>query len=112
MAERRPWKKLYTSTTLSMTTHRFCGHFIDESEILQTDVPAHWASVNLPTSSNTFGNPSYQAVVHLANTIRRNLPNEIVFPPSMIGIDGDLPSRNFNEAGFRGRRWSRARIWR
>jgi Carboxypeptidase regulatory-like domain/TonB dependent receptor len=55
------------------------GHFIDESEILQTDVPARWAWVNLPTSSDTFGNPSYQAVVHLANTIRPNLLNEIAF---------------------------------
>jgi hypothetical protein len=55
------------------------GHFIDESEILQTDVPARWAYVNLPTSSDTFGNPSYQAVVHVANTIAPNLLNEIAF---------------------------------
>lgn len=55
------------------------GHFIDESEILQTDVPARWSGANLPTSSDTFGNPSYQAVVHLANTIRPNLLNEIAF---------------------------------
>ncbi len=55
------------------------GHFIDESEVLQTDVPARWAWVNLPTSSDTFANPSYQAVVHLAETISPTLVNEIAF---------------------------------
>ena len=42
-----------------------CGHWISE-RVLQTDVPARWAWVNLRTSSDTFGNPSYQAVVHLS----------------------------------------------
>ncbi len=55
------------------------GHFIDESEVLQTDVPARWAWVNLPTSSDTFGNPSYSAVVHLAETISPTLVNEVAF---------------------------------
>jgi hypothetical protein len=55
------------------------GHFIDESEVLQTDVPARWAWVNLPTSSDTFGNPSYQAVVHVANVISPTLVNEVGF---------------------------------
>jgi hypothetical protein len=55
------------------------GHFIDESLVNQTDVPARWAWVNLPTSSDTFGNPSYQAVVHAANTISPSLLNEIAF---------------------------------
>jgi hypothetical protein len=55
------------------------GHFIDESLIEQTDVPARWAWVNLPTSSDVFGNPSYQAVVHLVNTINPSLVNEIGF---------------------------------
>jgi hypothetical protein len=65
--------------------HRFSdhwaifGHFIDESEVLQTDVPARWAWVNLPTSSDSFGNPSYQAVVHLAETISPTLVNEVAF---------------------------------
>lgn len=54
------------------------GHWISE-QVLQTDVPARWAWVNLPTSSDTFGNPSYQAVVHLANTISPTLVNEIAF---------------------------------
>ncbi|MGB7848216.1 MAG: TonB-dependent receptor [Candidatus Acidiferrum sp.] len=54
------------------------GHWISE-QVLQTDVPARWAWVNLPTSSDTFGNPSYQAVVHLANTISPRLVNEIAF---------------------------------
>jgi len=55
------------------------GHFIDESLVNQTDVPARWAWVNLPTSSDTFGNPSYQAVVHAANTISPTLLNEMAF---------------------------------
>ena len=55
------------------------GHFIDESEVLQTDVPARWAWVNLPTSSDTFANPSYQAVVHVADTISPTLLNEMAF---------------------------------
>ncbi|HXY25452.1 MAG TPA: carboxypeptidase-like regulatory domain-containing protein [Candidatus Acidoferrum sp.] len=55
------------------------GHFIDESLVNQTDVPARWAWVNLPTSSDTFGNPSYQAVVHVANTISPTLLNETAF---------------------------------
>ncbi len=59
--------------------YQIFGHFIDESQLLQTDVPARWAFVNLPTSSDTFGNPSYQAVVHLAQTLRPNLLNEIAF---------------------------------
>jgi hypothetical protein len=54
------------------------GHWISE-QVLQTDVPARWAWVNLPTSSDTFGNPSYQAVVHVANTISPTLVNEIAF---------------------------------
>ena len=55
------------------------GHFIDESLVNQTDVPARWAWVNLPTSSDVFGNPSYQAVVHVANTISPTLLNEAAF---------------------------------
>ena len=55
------------------------GHFIDESEVLQTDVPARWAWVNLPTSSDTFGNPSYQGVVHVATVISPSLVNEAGF---------------------------------
>jgi hypothetical protein len=55
------------------------GHFIDESLVNQTDVPARWAWVNLPTSSDTFGNPSYQAVVHVANTISPTILNEMAF---------------------------------
>jgi len=54
------------------------GHWISE-QILQTDVPSRWAYVNLPTSSDTFGNPSYSAVVHLTNTISPTLLNEVAF---------------------------------
>jgi Carboxypeptidase regulatory-like domain len=54
------------------------GHWISE-QILQTDVPTRWSGANLPTDSDTFGNPSYQAVVHLTNTISPTLLNEVAF---------------------------------
>jgi hypothetical protein len=54
------------------------GHWISE-QILQTDVPARWSGANVPTSSDTFGNPSYSGVVHLTDTINPTLLNEIAF---------------------------------
>jgi hypothetical protein len=54
------------------------GHWISE-QILQTDVPTRWSGANLPTDSDTFGNPSYQAVVHLTDTISPTLLNEVAF---------------------------------
>jgi hypothetical protein len=77
------------------------GHFIDESEILQTDVPARWAWVNLPTSSDTFGNPSYSAVAHLAETISPTLVNEIAFNYGGNRINiSPLGVYDANAAGF------------
>lgn len=55
------------------------GHFIDESQIMQTFGETMWSNDNVPTVGNTFGNPSYSAVFHLIHTIRPNLLNEIAF---------------------------------
>jgi carboxypeptidase family protein len=54
------------------------GHWISE-QISQVDVPTRWSGANVPTSQDTFGNPSYSAVIHAVNTIRPNLLNEIAF---------------------------------
>ena len=54
------------------------GHYIDEA-ILQTQGTTMWSGDNLPTVGNTFGNPSYSAVVHLIHTINPHLLNEVAF---------------------------------
>jgi hypothetical protein len=54
------------------------GHFIDES-ILQTQSTTMWSDDNVPTVGNTFGNPSYSAVVHATHTISPTLLNEVAF---------------------------------
>lgn len=54
------------------------GHFIHEA-ILQTQGTTMWSGDNLPTVGNTFGNPSYSAVVHLIHTISPRLLNEVAF---------------------------------
>jgi|CZLA01.1.fsa_nt_gi hypothetical protein len=54
------------------------GHFVDES-VLQTFGTTMWSGDNVPTTGNTFGNPSYSGVVHLIHTIRPNLLNEVAF---------------------------------
>jgi hypothetical protein len=54
------------------------GHFIAES-VMQTFATTMWSGDNMPTIGNTFGNPSYSAVVHTLHTIRPNLLNEIAF---------------------------------
>jgi len=55
------------------------GHFIAE-QILQTDIPTRWSGgANLPTVYDTFGNPSYSAVVHATHIISPTLLNEVAF---------------------------------
>ncbi|MGH9739735.1 MAG: carboxypeptidase regulatory-like domain-containing protein [Candidatus Acidiferrales bacterium] len=54
------------------------GSWISE-QISQTDVPTRWSGANLPTDSDTFGNPSYQAVVHLTDAISPTVLNEVAF---------------------------------
>ena len=65
--------------------HRFTdkfsvfGHWISE-QIVQTDLPSRWSGgANLPTVGDTFGNPSYSAVVHAVHTISPSLLNEVAF---------------------------------
>jgi len=54
------------------------GHWISE-QISQVDVPTRWSGANVPTAQDTFGNPSYSAVVHAVHTISPHLLNEIAF---------------------------------
>ena len=69
---------------LARVDHRFndkfsiFGHWISE-QILQTDIPTRWSGDNLPTVGDTFGNPSYSAVVHTTYAISPTLLNEAAF---------------------------------
>ena len=51
------------------------GHFISE-QVSQGFGVSQWSGANLPTVGDTFGNPSYSAVVHAAYTISPNILNE------------------------------------
>jgi hypothetical protein len=54
------------------------GHWISE-QVSQTDIPTRWSGANVPTASDVFGNPSYQAVVHATHVISPRLLNEMAF---------------------------------
>ena len=54
------------------------GHWISD-QAAQTYGETQWSSDNVPTVFNTFGNPSYSAVVHATYIIRPNLLNEVAF---------------------------------
>ena len=54
------------------------GHFIAE-QVSQTFGVSQWSGANVPTVGDTFGNPSYSAVVHATFTLSSNLLNEIAF---------------------------------
>jgi hypothetical protein len=54
------------------------GHWVSE-QIAQNFGTAMWSGDNLPTASNTFGNPSYSAVVHTTYVISPTLLNEVAF---------------------------------
>src|SRR5271165_1936734 len=54
------------------------GHWISD-QASQTYGTTQCSSDNVPTIGNTFGNPSYSAVVHATHAIRANLLNEIAF---------------------------------
>ncbi len=54
------------------------GHWVSE-QITQTYGTTMWSGDNVPTIGNTFGNPSYSAVVHTTYTINPNLLNEAAF---------------------------------
>src|SRR6201996_5855601 len=54
------------------------GHFIAE-QVTQGFPISQWSGANIPTVGDTFGNPSYSAVVHTTYAISPNLLNEIAF---------------------------------
>jgi len=54
------------------------GHFVAE-QISQNYGTTMWSGDNVPTISNTFGNPSYAAVIHTAYVISPTLVNEVAF---------------------------------
>jgi hypothetical protein len=54
------------------------GHFIAE-QVTQGYGISQWSGANVPTVGDTFGNPSYSAVVHATYTINPNLLNETAF---------------------------------
>jgi hypothetical protein len=54
------------------------GHFIAE-QVTQGFAQAQWNGDNVPTVGDTFGNPSYSAVVHTTYAISPNLLNEVGF---------------------------------
>jgi hypothetical protein len=54
------------------------GHWISDQAI-QTYGTTQWSGDNVPTVSDTYGNPSYSAVIHATYAIRPNLLNEIAF---------------------------------
>jgi Carboxypeptidase regulatory-like domain len=54
------------------------GHFVAE-QISQGYGTSQWSGDNVPTGANSFGNPSYSAVVHTAYVINPNVVNEASF---------------------------------
>src|SRR5580693_1642740 len=54
------------------------GHFIAE-QVTQGYGISQWSGANVPTVGDTFGNPSYSAVVHATYSINPNLLNETSF---------------------------------
>lgn len=54
------------------------GHFIAE-QVTQNFANSQWSGDNVPTVGDTFGNPSYSAVVHTTYTISPTLINEVAF---------------------------------
>ena len=54
------------------------GHFIAE-QVSQGYSTSQWSNANVPTVGDTFGNPSYSAVVHATYAISPNLLNETAF---------------------------------
>jgi hypothetical protein len=54
------------------------GHWISE-QISQGFGTSQWSGDDLPTVGDTFGNPSYSAVIHTTYTISPTLVNEVAF---------------------------------
>src|ERR1700730_7839670 len=54
------------------------GHFVAE-QVTQGYSISQWSGANVPTVGDTFGNPSYSAVIHTTYTISPTLLNEASF---------------------------------
>jgi len=54
------------------------GHFVAE-QVTQGYAISQWSGANVPTVGDTFGNPSYSAVIHTTYTISPTLLNEASF---------------------------------
>jgi hypothetical protein len=54
------------------------GHYIAE-QVSQGFSISQWSGANVPTVGDTFGNPSYSAVIHTTYTISPTLVNEVAF---------------------------------
>src|SRR6266853_1399118 len=54
------------------------GHFIAE-QVSQGYSISQWSGANVPTVGDTFGNPSYSAVIHTTYTVSPTLLNEVAF---------------------------------
>src|SRR6266404_5083770 len=54
------------------------GHYIAE-QVSQGYAISQWSGANIPTVGDTFGNPSYSAVIHTTYTISPTLLNEVAF---------------------------------
>ena len=54
------------------------GHYVQDS-VSQSFGTTMWSGDNVPSVGNTFGNPSYAAVVHAAYSISPSLVNETAF---------------------------------
>src|SRR2546421_4236329 len=54
------------------------GHFVSE-QVTQNYGISQWSGANVPTVGDTFGNPSYSAVIHTTYAISPTLLNEAAF---------------------------------
>src|SRR5260370_2096685 len=54
------------------------GHFVAE-QVTQGYAISQWSGANVPTVGDTFGNPSYSAVIHTTYAISPTLLNEAAF---------------------------------
>src|SRR5579871_927822 len=54
------------------------GHYLAE-QIANNQAKTMWSGDNVPSIGNTFGNPSYAAVIHTAYQISPNVTNEVAF---------------------------------
>ena len=80
------------------------GHFVAE-QISQNYGTTMWSGDNVPTISNTFGNPSYAGVIHTAYVISPTLVNEAAFnyngnriailPLGLVGAPSDFTFNRF-----------------